>query len=190
MFWDAVTALGTLAAAVSAAIAAGASWKSATAASQSAAAAGQAVTATRDATSAQLLLMLLSEYATASMKCSLETLKAFWQRQTKGERFDPSTDSLSADEVHKIDEARRTVHWFYKKAWVLKRRGLIAKEDFREIQSTSGYVIFHHIAIPLSVRKDLIGGRPAGATDWIDQMKQEFPVPDITIQTLFDVSSR
>ncbi|MFN4141631.1 hypothetical protein [Aestuariivirga sp.] len=128
MWW--LELLGTLAAAAAA-------WSSWAAANS----ARQAVDETREAARSSIFERLVVEYQSAEMADALRLLAR--------------TDLSNVEQSKEIDDARRRVHWYFKKVALLRTGGALPDHYVRHLLlNTHGLKLWRMIALPLSQRWD------------------------------------
>jgi hypothetical protein len=144
----------------------------------------------RKATEAQLLLTLLSEYASPDMTASFWRLSA-WADSTLSDEVRRKMLDGSPEEVialyrslavgpepysEKLDMDRRRIHWFFKKAWQLHERGYLWAAGMEMVASTNGYGLMLRVVWPLSrmVHYAKIGPPPWEHFAWIERMRFKF----------------
>ena len=162
MEWEAITAIATMLAAISA-------WITVLLAKGSIEEAKKAVEATKNATEAALLNKLLNQYASDEMAGYLATMRQYYD--------DHKNNFIDAWKTQDINEevkaARRQIHWYYRNAFALHEGGYLSVNAFKIITNTNGYSLFLDVVAKISISMDK-GKKLAEHTAWIDRINNSY----------------
>ncbi len=122
---------------------------------------------------AQLVAKFLEEYASSEMDEALRALRQFLDKRGgaegvmqfvgEGRTLYPTTNA-----------ARRTVHYYFKKAYRLYEHGLLSKEALRLVVGVNGYDLLYEVVRPLSESVAPPGSDPTRG-EWFDRLRKVCP---------------
>jgi hypothetical protein len=129
-------------AAIATVIAATTSWSSASQAKR-------AADETRKAATSALLASLVLEYQSNDMMMALQRMGELQRSKGLLAILKEARDQIS--QTIEINNARRNVHWFYKKIWLLHKSGALDRLQVKIlIHNTYGFELWADFVLPLS----------------------------------------
>ena len=106
--------------------------------------------ATRSAAEAQLFSRFMEEYGTPQMLTALRTLRNWKAKQ--GDEFEEKYRKALGEadpNVHKVEQARRLVKFYFLKALRLYEAGFVTQRFLKEVAAVDGVNILYDIVEPL-----------------------------------------
>ncbi len=128
-----------------------------------------AAIATRKSSQGQILLRLLDDYRSKEMSANLKLLSEYRKQHADVIELAVKVRAMRGA----VDDARRSVYWYYKNAWTLYASKMINKYVLGAIASTNGYELFMEVCVPIAAELDT-GEDWEQYSDWIEQFRELF----------------